>query len=97
VFSFKPTLGYPGAAKTAKKSCQPQSMANSEKTAKKSPKTKKKWSKNEKKIFLRKFSIFQPLMRGTAKQHGFLHIGTNLVAKRALGQMGQIHPISTCI
>ena len=36
-------------------------------------------------------------MRGTAKQHGFLHIGANLVAKGALGQMGQIHPISTCI
>jgi hypothetical protein len=57
----------------------------------------KKWSKNEKKYFLRKSAIFQPLMRGTAKQHGFLHIGANLVAKRALGQMGQIHPISTCI
>ena len=53
--------------------------------------------KNGKKIFLRKSAIFQPLMRGTAKQHGFLHIGANLVAKRALGQMGQIHPISTCI
>ena len=50
-----------------------------------------------KKIFLRKSAIFQPLMRGTAKQHAFLHIGANLVAKRALGQMGQIHPISTCI
>ena len=48
--------------------------------------------KNEKKIFLRKPAIFQPLMRETAKQHGFLHIGANLVAKRALGQMGQIHP-----
>ena len=34
-------------------------------------------------------------MRGTSKQHGFLHIGANLVAKRALGQMGQIHPIVT--
>ena len=26
-----------------------------------------------------------------------LHIGTNLVAKHTLGQMWQIHPISTCI
>ena len=50
-----------------------------------------------KKIFLRKSAIFQPLMRGTAKRHGFLHIGANLVAKRALGQMGQIQPISICI
>ena len=36
-------------------------------------------------------------MRGTARQHGFLHIGANLVAKGVLGQMGQIHPFSTCI
>ena len=71
-------------------------MANSEKTAKKSLKTKK-MVKNEKNVFLRNPAIFQPLMRGTAKQHGFLHIEANLVAKRALGQMGQIHPISTCI
>ena len=41
--------------------------------------------KNEKNIFMRKSEIFQPSMRGTAKQHGFLHIGTNLVAKHALG------------
>ena len=54
-------------------------------------------SQKIKKISLRKPAIFQHLMRGTAKQHGFLHIGANLVAKRALGQMGQIHPISTCI
>ena len=71
-------------------------MANSAKTAKKSPKTKKNGQKMNK-IFLRKSAIFQPLMRGTAKQHGFLNIGADLVAKRALGQMGQIHPISTCI
>jgi hypothetical protein len=56
----------------------------------------KKMVKNEK-IFFEKIRNFQPLMRGTAKQHDFLHIGANLVAKRALGQMGQIHPISTCI
>jgi hypothetical protein len=36
-------------------------------------------------------------MRGTAKQHSFLHIGANLVAKGVLGQMGQIHPFFTCI
>ena len=52
--------------------------------------------KNEKKIFLRKSVIFQPLMRGTAKQHRFLHIGAHLVAKGVLGHMRQIHPISTC-
>ena len=46
---------------------------------------------------MRKTAIFQPLMRGNAKQHGCLHIGANLVAKLALGQMGLIHPISTCI
>ena len=46
---------------------------------------------------MRKPAIFQPLMRGTAKQHRFLHIGANLVANRALGQMGQIQPVSTCI
>ena len=55
----------------------------------------KKMVKNEKKYF-EKIRNFQPLMRGTAKQHGFLHIGANLVAKRVLGQMGQIYPISTC-
>ena len=70
-------------------------MANSEKTAKESPKTKK-MVKNEKKDIVEKIAIFQPLMRGTVKQHGFLHIGANLVGKRALGRMGQIHPISTC-
>ena len=31
-------------------------------------------------------------MRGTAKLHGFLHIGAHLVAKGALGHMVQIHP-----
>jgi hypothetical protein len=36
------------------------------------------WSRE--KTFLRKSAIFQPLMRGTAKQHGFLHIGANLNA-----------------
>ena len=36
-------------------------------------------------------------MRGTAKWHGFLHIGAHLVAKDALGQMVQIHPISMYI
>ena len=46
---------------------------------------------------MRKPAIFQPLMRGTAKQHRFLHIGANLVAKGLLGKMGQIHPFSTCI
>ena len=78
------------------KVCQLQNKANSAKTAKKSQKIKKIGPKN-KKSFLRKPAIFQPLMRGTAKQHRFLHIGANLVAKRALGQMGQIQPVSTCI
>ena len=42
---------------------------------KKSPKLKK-MVKNEKKVFLRKSTIFQPLMRGTAKQHRcFAHWG----------------------
>ena len=48
-------------------------------------------------IFFGKFAIFQSLMRGTARQHGFLHIGANLVTKGLLGKMGQIHPFSTCI
>ena len=73
------------------KSMQPQNMANSEKTSKRSPKLKEIGQKM-KKIFLRKSAIFQPLMRGTAKQHGFLHIGANLVAKRTLGQMGADPP-----
>ena len=50
-----------------------------------------------KNYFLRKSAIVHPLMRGTAKQHSFLHIGASLVAKRVLGHMGQIQPISTCI
>ena len=33
-------------------------------------------------------------MRGTAKRHGFLHIGAYLVANGVLSHMGQI---STCI
>jgi hypothetical protein len=67
-------------------------MANSAKTEK-TPKPKKMVKIQR---YLRKSAIFYPLMRGTARQHGFLHIGANLVAKRALGRMGQIHPISTC-
>ena len=50
-----------------------------------------------KNVFLTKSAIFQSLMRGTAKQHGSLHIGAHLVAKGMLGLMRQIHPISTCI
>ena len=68
-------------------------MANSEKTAKKSPKLKKNGQKMKKIVKIRDF---QPLMRGTAKQHGFLHIGAHLVAKGVLGHMRQIDPISTC-
>ena len=34
-------------------------------------------------------------MRGTAKWHGFWHIGADLIAKGVLGQMWQIPPIST--
>ena len=70
-------------------------MASSAKTAKITPVGPKKGRKI--KIFLRKSAIFQSLMRGTAKRHGFLHIGAHLVAKGVLGHMGQIHPISTCI
>ena len=87
---------HPGAAKAAKKHASLKIWPTARKRQK-ITKNLKKSVKNEKKIFLRKSAIFRPLMRGTAKQHGFLHIGANLVAKRALGQMGQIHPISTCI
>ena len=45
-------------------------------------------------FFLRKFAILQSWMRRTAKRHGFLHIDAHLVAKGALGHMGQIQPIS---
>ena len=69
-------------------------MASSAKTAKITLVGPKKRSK---KYFLRKFAIFQPLMRGTAKRHGFLIIGTHFVARGVLGHMRQIHPIFTCI
>ena len=84
----------PGADKTAKKHASLKTWPTAQKRQKDHQKLKE-MVKNEKKYFLRKSAIFQPLMRGTAKQHGFLHIGANLVAKR--GQIGQIHPISTCI
>ena len=51
----------------------------------------------KKAVFLRKSAIFQSMIRGTAKRHGFLHIGAHLATKGALGQIGQIHLISTCI
>ena len=35
-------------------------------------------------------------MRGTARRHGFVHIGAHLAAKGVLGHMRQIHAISTC-
>ena len=68
-------------------------MASSAKTAKITLVAEKGSKKN----ILRKSAIFQSLMRGTAKRHGFLNIGAHLVAKGALGHMGQIHAISTCI
>ena len=64
------------------KVCQLQNMANSAKPAKKATwwaQRRKKMSSN---IFLRKPAIFQSLMRGIAKQHGFWYI---------------IYAISTCI
>ena len=70
-------------------------MASSAKTAKITREGPEKGQKNIKK--LRKFAIFQPLMKGTAKRHGFLHIGADLVAKGVLGHMGWIHPIFTCV
>ena len=96
-FSVEPTLDFVTLVLLKPPKSMPASKYGQQReNGKKSPKTKKNGQKM-KKIFLRKSAIFQPLMRGTAKQHGFLHIGANLVAKRALGQMGQIHPISTCI
>ena len=88
---------HPGAAKTAKKHASLKIWPTARKWQRNHQNLKKMVKKYIKRNFLRKSAIFQPLMRGTAKQHGFLHIGANLVAKRALGQMGQIHPISTCI
>ena len=44
--------------------------------------------KKSKIFFWRKFAIFQSLIRGTAKRHGFLHIGAHLAAKGAIGHMG---------
>ena len=66
--------------------CQLKSRAGSAETAESTPVGPKKRSKN-KKYFLRESAIFQSLMRGTARRHGFLHIGAHLVAKRALGRM----------
>ena len=60
----------------------------------KSPRWARKRVENKK---MRKSAIFQSLMRGTAKRHGFLHIGAHLVAKGVLGHMGWIHPIFTCV
>ena len=63
--------------------CRLQNMASSVKTAESTLVGPKRGSKKSKKIFL-------SLMRGSAKLHGFLHIGAHLVAKGALGHMGQI-------
>ena len=71
---------------------QARNMANSAQTAESTPVGPKK-----SRFFLRKSAILQSLMRGTAKRHGFLHIGAHVVAKGVLGHMGQIHLISTCI
>ena len=71
-------------------------MASSTKTAGNTQVDPKK-AENKKIPFRRKSAIFGSLMRATAKQHGFLHIGAHLVAKGVLGQMGQIQPIFTCI
>ena len=97
-FSLQPTLDYITLVLLKPPKSMPASKYGKQReNGKEITKKLKKMVKNEKKTFLRKPAIFQPLMRGTAKQHGFLHIGANLVTKRALGQMGQIHPISTCI
>ena len=81
---------------TPKKVCQPENTTSNAKTAKITPVGPKKGRKFSKKYLLRKFAIFQSLMRGTAKWHGFLHIVAHLVAEGVLGHMWQIHPISTC-
>ena len=71
-------------------------MASSAKPAENTPVGPKKGRKI-KNAFLRKSTIFQSLMRGTARRHGFSHVGAHLVAKGVLGHMRQIHPISACI
>ena len=97
-FSLQPTLDYVTLVLLKPPKSMPASKYGQQrKNGKKNHQKLKEMVKMKKKIFLRESAIFQPSMRGTAKQHGFLHIGTNLVAKHALGQMGQIHPISTCI
>ena len=42
-------------------------------------------------------AIFLSFVMGLPNGIGFWHIWAHLVAKAALGHMGQIHPISTCI
>ena len=66
-------------------------------TARKPRKASPVGPKKSRCFFLRKSAVFQSLMRGTAKQHGLLHIGGHLVAKGVLRHMGQIHPIFTCM
>ena len=87
---------YTRVGQNRQKVFQLQNMAGSAETAKIAPVGPEKGRKI-KKYFLRKFAIFQSLMKETARWHGFLHIRAHLVAKGALGQMGQIQPVSTCI
>ena len=60
---------HPGAAKTAKKHASLKIWPTARKRQRNHQKLKK--LSKMKKIFLRKPANFQPLMRGTAKQHGF--------------------------
>jgi hypothetical protein len=84
---------HPGAAKTAKKHASFKIWP----TARKRQKNHQKLKKMVKKNILRKSAIFQPFDERDCQAAWLFAHWANLVAKRALGQRGQIHPISTCI
>ena len=97
-FSPEPTLDLAFLVRPKPSKSMPATKYGQQRENRKNhPSGPQKTSENEKKnpLFL-ETPYFQSLIRGTAKRHGFLHIGALLVAKDALGQMVQIHPISTC-
>ena len=98
---LEPTLHFslPGVARSVKKLWPAAKCGQQRKNRKKAARWALKGRQIEKHIFFEKVRIFahffRSLMRGTARQRGFLHVGPHFVAKGVLGHMGQIHPIST--
>ena len=82
----------PWCCQNRQKACQPQNMANSEKTAKKSPKLKKNWSKKWKNIFWENPQFFSPWWEGLPSSMAFCTLGPIWSRNARLARWGRSTP-----